>query len=345
MQEQEIISYLKTWRKNNRVTAVILSIQDQGKEIIDIADGFTDSTGKTPISSDKLFGVGSITKTFVSAALLQLQEEKKLSLDSPLDQYVGEYPRWGKITIRQLLNMTSGIANYTELRAYSDLIDQDARDIFSPHKMLSAAYAEADYFTPGENWRYSNTNYLLLGLILKKVTGQTFNETLEERFIKPLKLANTFYSDSYYSEPILNKMTHGYYRNQDVTNFNASLPGTAGSMVMNSHDILTWATALLTPNVVLSEISLKELKTTVLMPEDPVIIPGTRFGLGIYSFETAAYGTVWYYTGVINGYTSSFLYIPSRGRMIAVQASSWPDPHEEILFPRQEVIQKILNLK
>ena len=165
----ELQKDLEVWRNKNHVTGVIISVQDKTGKITDFTSGTTTLNGKYPIHSKNLFGVGSITKTFVSATILQLQEEHRLYLDEPLEKFFPEYPRWKKITIRQLLNMTSGIYNYNDSPLYQKMRDSYLSEIIPSKTLIDIAYQQKAYFAPAKGWHYSNTNYLLLGLLIEKM--------------------------------------------------------------------------------------------------------------------------------------------------------------------------------
>ncbi len=337
---------LNIWRTENHITSVIVSVQDSTGKITDLVSGTTVLNGKTPISAKNLFGVGSITKTFVSATILQLQEEHKLKLDDRLKNYFPEYPLWKNITIRQLLNMTSGIYNYNDSLVYQKLRDAEPKTVVPSKTLIDIAYQSTPYFAPTKGWHYSNTNYLLLGLIIEKVTHQPLSEVLKQRIFNPLKLNNTFYSAGFYPANVTKRMAHGYYKGKDMSHFNASIVGvgSAGAMVMNSHDLLTWAHALFTPGIILSKKSIHDLQKTAPDKYSKAPFPiGSHFGLGVISLDVPELGIIWFYTGVINGYTSVFIWLPSQHKSIAVQVATWPAPHFKVVFPNQDIMKKILR--
>lgn len=337
--QQELQVFLNDWRVNRHITSAVVATEDlPAKKITSYTSGFIKRHGKEPVTDKTLYGVGSITKTFVAAALLQLQEEGKVRLDDPMGRYFHEYPRWQSITIRQLLNMTSGIANTD----FSKERDDYETTVLTSKKIVDAIYQQPDLFAPGSEWRYSNTNYFLLGLLIEKISGAPLNEVLTNRFFKPLRLTHTFYSDSFYSKNVIAQMAHAYAGKHDITAFNASHYGPAGSMLMNSSDLLTWTHALLTPDIILSASSIQEMEKTIAVPSTPPKPEGCRYGLGIYSLNMPRLGTIWYYAGVIRGYTSCFIFIPSQQKIIVAQVANWPGEHFEVLFPNQPLLKKFL---
>ncbi|MBX9742346.1 MAG: beta-lactamase family protein [Chthoniobacterales bacterium] len=340
--QENFQDFLNQWRKKQSITSVVVTIEDlHTKKITTYASGLT-RHGAKPVTAQTLYGVGSITKTFVAAALLQLQEEGKIKLDDPIGSYFPEYPRWHAITIRQLLNMTSGIANTN----FSKERDDYETTVLSSKKIIEEIYKQPDLFPPGTKWLYSNTNYFLLGWLIEKVSGASLNELFTKRFFQPLHLTHTFYSDSFYSKNVIDQMAHAYAGKQDITAFNASHYGPTGSMLMNSQDLLTWAQALLTPGIILSKKSLQEMETTIAVPPTPPKPEGCRYGLGIYSLQLSGMPSkkpIWYYAGVIRGYTSCFIFIPSQQRLIVAQVANWPGEHFEVLFPNQPLMKRLLK--
>lgn len=341
---QDDQDFLNQWRQQQQVSSVVVSVQNtETGHVFNEASGTTTLHGKIPVTTETLFGIGSITKTFVAAAILQLQEEHQLALDDPIGSFFPQYPRWKSITIRQLLNMTSGIANYTSFPSFEALQRSPLKKMIGPEHFIDQAYAVSDKFSPGEGWYYSNTNYSLLGLLIEKVTSRPLKDVLAQRFFRPLHLSHTFYSASFYPYSVTKRMAHAYDGNHDATPFNFSVYGAAGSMLMNATDLRTWAGALFTPGIILKQASIDEMKKTVAVPPSPPKPLGARYGLGVYSLDIPGLGTVWYYAGVVDGYTSCFVYIPSQHKIIAAQLASWPKGHIYLLFPNQPLMQQLFK--
>ncbi|MFZ4116408.1 MAG: serine hydrolase domain-containing protein [Chthoniobacterales bacterium] len=386
---QDLQVFLDHWRIDHHISSVVVTTEDlPTKKITTYTSGFTRRGAREPVTEKTVFGIGSITKTFVAATLLQLQEEGKIKLDTPIGSYFPEYPRWSSITVRQLLNMTSGIANTD----FSKERDDYENTILTSKKIVTSIYQQPDLFAPGSEWRYSNTNYFLLGLLIEKISGVSFAEVITTRFLKPLHLTHTFYSrllpkladvsevqgasgaqtrsvhevledastgatqqfaaavelgkkssDSFYSKDVMAQIAHAYAGKRDITTFNASHYGPAGSMLSDSTDLLTWTQALLTPGIILSAESIREMEMTIAVPSTPPKPEGCRYGLGIYSLDVLHLGTIWYYAGVIRGYTSCFIFIPSQQKIIVAQVATWPGEHFEVLFPNQPLMKKLLE--
>jgi D-alanyl-D-alanine carboxypeptidase len=253
---------------------VIVFVSDDGEEHVATA-------GKPRPAADRRFRVGSVTKTFTAAVVLQLVDEGALSLDDTLEDHLpGVVPRGEEITIRQLLLHRSGLANFTDYRPWLDRTSRSSTN--RPLDSLRFAASHPLLFEPGSTWSYSNTNYVALGLIVEKVTGSSYAQELEERILEPLGLDET--------ELAATRRVPGL----DDEGENPNLPWAAGSIVSNAQDLARFYTALLSGGVV-SDASLAEMKRTVLADG------AQRAGLGIFSTELPC-GRFWGHDGGIAGY-------------------------------------------
>jgi len=203
------------------------------------------------IKPDMLFAIGSITKTFVAALTLKLVEEGALSLDEPLSKWLPAYPHIDStITIRQLLNHTSGIYMFWSNQKIWDALKKDRTKIWTPEEVLS--YIKEPYFPPGKGFRYSNTNYLLLAMIIEKITASNLSTEFRKRFWQPLAIENAYLS---IQEKIPENQAHvfGDNFNNDGSEYDLTfLPrashesitfGSAG-LFMTAEDLARWCHAL-----------------------------------------------------------------------------------------------------
>jgi len=203
------------------------------------------------IKPDMLFAIGSITKNFVAALTLKLVEEGKLTLDDPLSKWLPEYPHVNNtITIRQLLNHTSGIYMFWSNQKIWDDLKKDRTKIWKPEEVLT--YIKEPYFEPGEGYRYSNTNYLLMGMIIKKATGSSLSIELRERFWRPLGIQNGYLS---IEEEIPDNQVHVFGDNfnndgsyLDLTflprNSHESITYGSSGLFMTAEDLAYWCHSL-----------------------------------------------------------------------------------------------------
>ena len=248
--------------------------------------GYVDPDGKEGWSADTASHIGSVTKTFVTVVVMQLVEEGKLSLDDTVDTWFPEQPNGDKITVRMLLSHTSGLANYHD--AFGTDLDKWSRD-WTPEELIAEANKAGTLGEPGSRFaRYSNTNYIMLGLIIEKVTGNRWDYEVESRIIEPLGLKNTIFlgegswkermvpcyikdSDGY-----LSILEHPFYSQVSVSN----APRADGGIASSASDLMTFASALFDGRLVSKE--------TLGIMAQPVGTEGTRawaLGGGVMEVE------------------------------------------------------------
>ncbi len=263
-----------------------------------------------------LFAVGSITKNYIVAVILQLVEEGVLSLDDPFSRWLAPRPFIeDTITIRQLMNQRSGLCNVTDLpELWDDVFEQPDR-IWSPEEILDAYVAEPCFF-PGEEWHYSNTGYLLLEILLEEANGRKVSEVVRTRLLDPLHLDQTFFAVEE-SFPEETAICHGWFDldhdgvPDDVTPYHTgiySVMGSSGAIFATASDLARWVDALLRGDV-LSNASLDEMLTAYS------IVPGSG-GVG-YGFAVDLYGQEGIgHSGRTFGYLSLFLHLLEPGATI-----------------------------
>lgn len=333
------------WRIENNAAGVVLMISTpNGSEIV--ASGNTTLNGKKHLEISTLFSVGSITKTFMSALIIKLEGEDKLHLNDRLSKFLPQYTKWKDVTLVQLMNMTSGIPDFGEDASYKTDLQNGFKKDWTSSDLIKLAYDLPINAAPGKSFKYSNTNYLLLGEIIKKVTGESIADNLNQRIIEPLDLKQTFYSETHYSTSIREKMAHGYYNGKDMVGINPSNLGAAGGgMLMSTEDLNNCIDHLFVKQDAMAEDQLSRMLKGVKVPDNPVYPPNTRFGLGVLISKDKKWGDMIWYTGVSPGYSSTFLYIPKHSILIVAQANlnRKNDVNFNLLFPNQTLIQDILN--
>ena len=279
--------------------------------------GVADKETAEKMSLDKHFRIGSITKTFVTTALLQLVDKGEISLDDKISKYIDNVPNGDEITIRQLANMTSGLANYSEDEEWvkTSIFTKSDRNI-PVSELLDVAFKIAPAFAPGKGWHYSNTNTILLGQVIEKISGLSLDQYLQENIFTPLGLSDTSYPlDAKVPSPY----AHGYTKQTldgkeaDVTFNNPSWTNAAGQMVSNFADLKIWAKALGT-GALLSDNAFKERLSWVTLP------PNTekrKYGLGV----GANNGWITH-TGSLPGYNCVVAYLPEKQAVLVVTINS-----------------------
>jgi len=275
-----------------------------------------------------LFNIASIGKNFVAILVCQLAQEGRLSLDDPLSKWLPDYPNIDKaITIRQLLNHTSGIFDWVRhpqspyARPFHTIVFDE---VSSPEEVVTRLVSEP-YFPPGGGYHYSSTNYTLLGMIVREATGSTVAEEIRERFLKPLQLNHTFVLDAETRVPETMRVAHAWWdvggdgTPDDVTSRPTTWIATRSPALMYStaEDLARWSQALYGGQV-LNRTSLEQVlafhRPTPTAPGGPL---ATGYGLGTQEFRSGGV-EMWGHLGWQVGYTSSMLYVPKRSASIVV---------------------------
>jgi D-alanyl-D-alanine carboxypeptidase len=272
-------------------------------------------TGRPRSAADR-YRVGSITKTFVATVLLQLEAEGRLSLDDTVEKWLpgvvrGHGHDGRHITVRQLLNHTSGVFDYTgDTGFYRSVFTEDGflrhrYDTHTPGELVRIAMRHRPDFAPGASWKYSNTNYVLAGMVIEKVTGHPYAIEIARRIIAPLRLRGTSVPGARVTVPRPSSRAYSKFADpkgpaRDVTQLNPSLASAAGEMISDSADLDRFYSALLRGKL-LPPRQLTEMKTTV----EATGIPGARYGLGIMDVRLSCGVHVWGHDGGIHGSLSS----------------------------------------
>jgi D-alanyl-D-alanine carboxypeptidase len=274
------------------------------------------ATGE-PMATKDHVRIASITKTFTATVVLQLIDEKTLSLNDHLSEFVEGIPNGEQITIRQLLNMTAGVYDYFKDPEFIAWMYGDPGTPFSRNAVLEIARRHGPEFPPGQAWGYSNTNYELLGLVVEKVTGRSVEAVVKHRIIDRLNLDKTIYPNS---PSVPKPYAHGYLsvngQLEDATEFDANAVRASGGLVSTLDDLRVWAHALANGSPLTHRMQQERLKTIDTAAADN---PG-RYGLGIQDRE----GYLGH-NGGTPGYSSAMFAVPG-GATIIVLANSW-DPN------------------
>ncbi|MFJ6619725.1 serine hydrolase domain-containing protein [Kitasatospora sp. NPDC091335] len=282
---------------------------------------------KVPV--DGQIRAGSNTKAFTSVVVLQLVAEGKVGLDTDIDTYLpgllrGDGIDGRNITVRQLLQHTSGLPDYMDAPALTDFTTIQYR-YFEPRELLDGALAQKALFPAGTDWLYSNTNYLVAGLLIQKVTGRPFGEEVTKRVIDRIGLRHTYVPAT--GETALREPhPHGYLTTGpgvpliDYTAMDSSMAWSAGAVVSTNTDLNTFYSALLTGRL-LPAAQLAQMRTTV--PAE-LLGPGVRYGLGIQSRPLTCGGLVWGHGGTSPGHRTRGG-VTEDGRAVNITVTTIPD--------------------
>ncbi|MEU1424264.1 serine hydrolase domain-containing protein [Kitasatospora sp. NPDC005751] len=298
-------------------SAALGLVAERGRTVWKGAAGTADFATGAPATADGRFRIGSVTKTFVATVVLQLVAEHRVGLDDPVESRLpGVVPNGGQITVRQLLNHTSGLFNYTEDPSFS--FDEDPAALqqwldvgrwrpYAPGELVGLAAQHPPYFAPGQGWHYSNTNYVVIGMLIERLTGRGWADEVQRRIIRPLGLIGT--SMPLNSPFVPGPHAQGYYKlasgPADVTLLDPSMAGASGAGISTTTDLARFVSALLGGRL-LAPAQLAEMKRTT-----PQSGPA-EYGLGLQRTSTAC-GEYWGHSGGIPGYTT-LMYGASDGR-------------------------------
>lgn len=284
---------------------------------------------KIPLNSNSLFQVGSVTKTFTALLLAREINNKHISLSDKLGKFFPEYPKWKNITIEELVNQTSGIFDYIRSPGWWEKV-YDPKNRWQPHDLVNIAYQYSDDFPPGSAWRYSNTNYVILGMILEKVANESIENSMKSLF-DTVNLNHTYYLISPYPKNILKEMAHGYWQNAghiggDATAINGSWLQSAGAIVSTTNDLTHWEKYFYN-----SRIPFHLYNTTTGKSLNSYNEIGYSFGA--FRMNTPE-GLVWFTPGLTTGYTSMIVYAPCLDVYFAYSATLAPmdNFHKEMIL-------------
>ncbi|MFF1487514.1 serine hydrolase domain-containing protein [Streptomyces sp. NPDC058319] len=291
--------------------------------------GVGDLATGSRVPVDGQIRAGSNTKAFTAVVVLQLVAEGKVDLDASVDTYLpglvrGDGIDGRHITVRQLLQHTSGLPEYMDAPALTDFTTIQYR-YFEPRELLDGALAQKAHFAPGTQWEYSNTNYLVAGLLIQKVTGRPFGEEVTKRVIDRIGLRHTYVPAT--GETALREPhPHGYLNTGpdapliDYTEMDSSMAWSAGAVVSTNTDLNTFYSALLAGRL-LPAAQLAQMRTTV--PAE-LLGPGVRYGLGIQSRPLSCGGLVWGHGGTSVGYRTRGG-VTEDGRAVDIAVTTIPD--------------------
>jgi D-alanyl-D-alanine carboxypeptidase len=289
--------------------------------------GVADRTSEEPMTPEVHHRIGSVTKTFTATLLLKAESEGLLSLDDTIDRYVKGVPNGDEITLRQMADMTSGIASYTEDKQWGEEAFADQRRSWKPEELAQIGIEDSPLFDPGTEWHYSNTNTVMLGLVLEQVTGKPVGDLYREQIIEPLGLKNTSFpdpADSSIPEPHAQGYTlQGQSDGEpaDVTDWNPSWAWTAGAMISTVEDLLAYGRALGTGDGLLSPEQQSERLDSFVNDLSPLNQPPLNGELG-YGIGLANDNGWIGHNGELPGFNTYLFYHPELDAVVVVATNS-----------------------
>jgi D-alanyl-D-alanine carboxypeptidase len=290
--------------------------------------GVADRASREPMTPEVHHRIGSVTKTFTATLLLHAADKGLLSLDDTIDQYIKGVPNGDKITLRQMANMTSGIATYSESKQFDGDPGADPYKVWKPEELAQIGIKDSPQFDPGTEFNYSNTNYVLLGLVLEKVSGESIGALTRQRIIEPLGLKGTSFPDAS-DTSLADPHAQGYTlqgkssgsKPVDATDWNASWTWAAGAMISTVEDLLVYGRALGTGKGLLPPEQQAERLDSFVNDLPPLNQPPLKgdygYGLGLMN-EHGWIG----HGGELPGYNTYLFYHPDLDAVVAVEVNS-----------------------
>jgi D-alanyl-D-alanine carboxypeptidase len=326
------------------VVGVIMSVYHTRTGMWTGASGKADLHNNVDMQSCNISRVGSTVKMFTAATILMLIEEGKLSLDDKISDYlqgevINKIENADKATIRQLLQHSSGIYNYIQNLKFQTASLNDFIREWLPDDLLKYAYNQKAYFQPGEDVRYSNTGYVMLGLLIEKIEGKPFYKVFEEKIFIPLGLTMTkFAASDHIPHGIVRGYTDMYSKLQvtESTYFSGWDYYTAdGGLISNPYDMSIFFQALMTGQIINSN-SLNEMLTWKTPKESDPDFFSIYYGLGIFKIETDK-GIAYMHSGDAVGYYTNMLYYPGDSTTIVYSVNSNYGKIYQLLSTKYEI--------
>ncbi|MGW0769327.1 serine hydrolase domain-containing protein [Streptomyces sp. NPDC002676] len=300
-----------------KVPGVTVGIWTPGQPDYVRAFGVADKRTGKKMATDLYMRIGSETKTFTVTALLQLADQGKVGLDEPIGKYVDGVPNGEKITLRQLAGMRSGLFNYSEDVGFFKALTSDPKRPFTPQQLLAYSFRHPVLFPPGQKFDYSNTNLILLGLVVEKESGRRLGDYIKRHILDPAGMKHTAFPTgnefpSPHAQGYTNQTANG--KVAVTTGWNPSWGWAAGAMISTQQDLRTWSRTVATGRFPDGKrmISREMQKQRLTMPATPV--PGVGYGLGIFD----VHGWIGH-NGSLPGYETLTVYLPTtRTRLVVL---------------------------
>lgn len=331
--QREIQEKIDEWHKAGKFPGATIGVALANGTTFGLAVGYSDKAKNTRMDPEDRMLAGSTGKTFASATALQLVKEGKINLDDKVEKYLGHYAWWARmpnakdITVRQLMNHSSGLVRYEFKDQFTKDLTANPTKTWKPEELLAYLLDEKAPFEAGKGWDYSDTNYIVLGMIIEKVTGKKFYDEAKRRFVKPLKLEDTIPQDGLK----LKKVIQGYagannpFGGKDEMiaadgkfTINPQFEWTGGGWATTSEDLATWAKAMYEGRAFDASLLPQALDGVAA----PMLGRETKYGLGVIIRKTAGGVTTYGHSGFFPGYMTDMMYFPEQRTAVAVQVNT-----------------------
>lgn len=329
---ERLQAHLDEWRAGGAFPGASVGVVLADGTAIGLVTGVSDRSAKTPMRVDDLMLAGSTGKTFFAAVALQLIEDGRLDLDAPISRHIGDRPWFARlpnardITIRHLMTHTSGLVRYEMNPAFTADLRAKPDKVWSPEEEIAYLLGAEPPFAAGEGWDYSDTNYIVLGMILEQVTGTRLYDEVDRRFLGPLGLTRIVPSTSRRIPGLIS----GYAGPRDPLGFpdevlvdgtffvNPQFEWTGGGYATSALHLARWGHALYTGGAV----SPAMVKLMVDSAVPARLGPETKYGLGVIIRESTPVGPTWGHSGFFPGYQTELVHAVERHVTVAVQINT-----------------------
>ena len=295
---------------------VTIAVVSHGDTLLLKGYGERDRERHLAAEPSTVYRIDSITKQFTAAAALKLVEEGKLRLSDPITKYLPQYPQWSSVTVRQLLTHTSGIPSYTSSPQWRGRMAED----LTPAQIVAIVEKDAADFPAGTDWRYDNTGYVLLGMILDRVTGTPYAELMRRAFFAPLGMSSATYCPSKPADPshALGYRFQGEFEPAEYLSL--TQPFAAGALCMSVPDYLRWQSALYGGKIV-SVHSLALMAGPDTFAVGPKRGTATGYGMGLMRGSVGSHASI-QHGGSINGFSTQQLWFPAESLSVVAFVNS-----------------------
>ncbi|MBE1548403.1 D-alanyl-D-alanine carboxypeptidase [Mycobacterium sp. OAS707] len=277
------------------------------------AFGVADKAARAPMKTDFYSRIGSVTKTFTVTAILQLADQGKLGLDDAIAEFIDGVPLGNRITLRQLARMQTGLVNYTATPEFQKAMFTDPRRPFTPHELIDFAFTQPNTFPPGQGFEYCNTNTVLLGMVVQKVSGQPLAAYIHDHILAPLGIMShtSFPTTNAFPEPHAQGYTKQTADGKEAvaTDWDPSWAWAAGAMISTLDDMRIWAPALATGKLLTPQMQEQRLQTV----GSPGMPPQDGYGLGIFNL-----GGWIGHNGSLPGFQAVVVYLPQKQTSLVI---------------------------
>ena len=321
-------NYLKAQMAAQHIPGLSAAVVQDGKIVKEQGYGLSDTAAKTPATAETVYQIGSLTKQFTAAAILTLMQQGKVGIDDPLSKYVDGTPAaWSAITVRELLNQTSGIRNYRE--ALVNSLDAAPKD-YTAAQVIAMADAKPLQFKPGTQFAYSNTNYHLLGMIVEKVSGRSYADYMQQTFFGPLGMTQTRMSRPGLALPNLAAGTlwDGKAVQGSSFAFSPTVDFGDGGILSCVADLVKW-------NAALDGTALLSAESKRLLWTPPTLASGTatQYASGWFAAEAGSHKLLWHNGATIAGFTGAIFKFPGDRLTLIVLTNSLNIPSTRTSIP------------